>query len=149
MTVCKRPEADGREQKIQPTVALSFRLPIQSDYMPTETDQIRALLNQTAHDLVRVSLGKEQLTSGDYERVMTVSFDAVVEYLVANCSIDEVASVTKSPKDGYYALPERGFWLVYDQERACHRHREVVNSEQAVFAHFTKHVLGIRPKGES
>ena len=115
--------------------------------MPSDEDQIRALLSNTEHDLVRTILGKEQLEPGDYAKVITVSFDAVVEDLLSNCSINDIANTKESVKDGYYALPGKGCWTVYYQERATDSGRDILYSEKDIFSDYTKTVLRIDPNG--
>ena len=117
--------------------------------MPSDDDQVRALLNDAAHALVLTTLGKGQLEPGDYAKVITVSFDTVVNYLLSNCSINDIADTKESRRDGYYALPGNGCWIVYYQERACESSRDIVYSEKDVFAHFTKTVLNMDPNGGS
>lgn len=112
--------------------------------MLTTSEQIHALLSGTAHALVMKTLGKSQLDSGDYSKLITVSHDEIIEFLIANCRVTDIAAQTESQADGYYALPSGGRWVVYVQERACPLHRNVVRSEQDVFAHFATHVLGVK-----
>ena len=116
--------------------------------MPSDDDQIQALLKNEAHALVLRTLGKERLEPGDYASVITVSFDTVVDYLLSNCSINDIADTKESQRDGYYALPGDGCWVVYDQERATDSGRDILYSERDVFRHFTKTVLHLDPDGE-
>jgi hypothetical protein len=117
--------------------------------MPSDEDQIRALIKNEDHALVLRTLGKEQLGPGAYARVITVSFDTVLHYLLANCSIDDIADTKESQRDGYYALPGNGCWIVYYQERATDSGRNILYSEKDVFSDFTRNVLRIRPNGSS
>ena len=117
--------------------------------MPSDEDQIQALLINEAHALVLRTLGKERLEPGDYASVITVSFDTVVNYLLSNCSISDIAVTKESQRDGYHALPGDGCWLVYDQERATDSGRDIMYSEKDVFSHFTKTVLHIVPGREN
>jgi hypothetical protein len=111
--------------------------------MPSDEDQIAALLKGEDYDLVRTVLGKEHIEAGDYARVITVSFDAVVGYLNANCTINDIAITKESPREGYYALPNGDYWVVYRQERGVDSGRDVKRSENDVFAHFAQTILGI------
>ena len=77
--------------------------------MPSDDDQIQALLKNEAHALVFRTLGKERLEAGDYASVITVSFDTVINYLLSNCSINDIANTKESQRDGYYALPGSRF----------------------------------------
>jgi hypothetical protein len=117
--------------------------------MPSDEDQIQALLRNEAHALVLRTLGKERLEPGDYASVITVSFDTVVNYLLSNRSISDIAVTKESQRDGYYALPGDGCWVVYDQERTTDSGREIMYSEKDVFSHFTKTVLHIAPDREN
>jgi len=116
--------------------------------MQSDEDQIRALLNDEAHALVMKALAKKRLGPGDYARVITVSFDTVVNYLLTNCSINDIAATKESRGDGYYALPGIGCWIVYYQEKGCDFDRDIFYSEKDVFSHFTKTRLGIDPDRE-
>lgn len=113
--------------------------------MPSDADQIEALLKNEAHALVLRTLGKIRLEPGDYESVITVSFDTVVNFLLSNRSISDIALTKESRQDSYYALPGDGCWIVYDQERATDSGRDIMYSEKDVFSHFTKTVLNITP----
>ena len=117
--------------------------------MASDDDQIRALLNNEAHAFVLTTLGKKILEPGDYAKVFTVSFDSVVNYLLANCSINDIADTKESQRDGYYALPGNDCWIVYYQERATDSGRDIVYSEKDVFSHFTKNILRIDPDRET
>jgi len=114
--------------------------------MPSDEEQIWALIRNEAHDLVFSTLGKKQLGPGDYASVINVSFDTVVNYLLANCSISDVAHTKESRQDGYFALPGAGggCWVVYYQERATDSGRDILYSEKEVFSDFTKNILGIK-----
>ena len=116
--------------------------------MQSDEDQIRALLNDEAHALVMKALGKKRLESGDYAKVITVSFDTVVNYLLTNCSINDIAATKESRADGYYALPKVGSWIVYYQEKGCDFDRNISRSEKEVFSHFTKTRLRIESDPE-
>ena len=105
--------------------------------MPSDEDQIQALLRNEAHALVLRTLG------------ITVSSDAVVNYLLLNHSISDVAFTRESQQDGYYALPGDGCWVVYDQERTTDSDRHIMYSEKDVFSHFTKTVLHTAPDREN
>ena len=123
--------------------------PASKKTMPSDEDQIRALINNEAHALVMATLRKKQLEPGDYDRVINVSFDTVVNYLLANCSITDIADTRESQRDGYYALPSGSSWVVYYQERATDSGRDIMYSEKDVFSHFTKTILHIRPDREA
>jgi hypothetical protein len=49
--------------------------------IPSEEEQIEALMDGSAHDLVCSVLGKKRLDPGDYYAVMTVSFKSTLRYV--------------------------------------------------------------------
>ena len=113
---------------------------------PSDVVQMKALMDGTAHDLVRSVLGKSHLDPGDYHAVMTVSFQTALEFVESNYTVDQLATTEELPRDGYYAVPSDGTWQVYSQEKGGRLNVLLAHSETEVFRHYVKYVLYVKQK---
>ncbi len=113
--------------------------------IPSEEEQIEALMDDSNHDLVCSVLGKKRLDPGDYYAVMTVSFQSVLRYVESNYSVDQIATTTEKLHDGYYALPIGSTWHVYYQEKGGRDHDLIAQSTTDVFRHYIEYYLHVKP----
>ena len=105
-------------------------------------EQIEALIRHRAYDLVMECAPSKKISDAKaYAEVFTVKRTEVLDYLVRNYRLGDLVPTQPSNRDGFYALPDRRGFRIYEQYDGLKTTEEFVPNELSVWKRFVDYIL--------
>jgi len=108
---------------------------------PTKQEQIEALIHHQAYDLVMKYAPSEELDEEAYTQVFTVKRKDVLNYVAQHCQLKDLVHMGQSNRDGFYAIPVKGGFRVYEQYNTIKTEEQIITEELGVWKQFVDYVL--------
>jgi hypothetical protein len=111
------------------------------EMLPSKQEQIEALLQHKAYDLVVKYAPAAQLTSRCYESVFSMKRFEILQYVERNYKIEDLVSTVPQQRDGFYAIRGVQGYRVYEQEHQLKIFEQHVSTEHDVWVAFVNYLL--------
>ena len=109
---------------------------------PTREEQIEALIHHHAYDLVMKYVPSEELSDAEaYAEVFTVKRNDVLDYVVRDYQLSDLIPMKPSDRDGFYALPDKKGFRIYEQYNGIKTTEKFVQNELNVWKRFVEYIL--------
>jgi hypothetical protein len=119
------------------------------DSIPSKDEQIEALINGRAYELVLRFAGLDESGGPRYSEVFKVTKDEIKEYITRHYTLNNIPLIHSSPsrEDGIYLIPIHDGYEFYDIEHGIRFTGKKVDSEDEAWSIVIDYILGTSGTG--
>ena len=109
---------------------------------PSKEEQIEALLERKACELVERYVPADRSDFEAYAEIFSVNRSEILAYLQAKYSLWDLVYTEPGISDGFYAIrQDSGGYLIYEQERSIRFAEAMVPNEDQVWKRFIDYII--------
>ena len=108
---------------------------------PSKEEQIKAIIDHRAYDLIMKYTPPEKLSSEAYAEIFSIKRDEILDFLVRNYQLGDLIPKKSMQKDGFYAIPVEGGFNCYEQYDGLKAKKNLVVDVLGVWKKFVDYVI--------
>jgi hypothetical protein len=108
---------------------------------PGKEEQIRALIEHRAYDLVRRYAGAGALDGKAYQDIFSITKKDLLTFLQENHHIHDIIPQRKSKSDGFYAIPTKKGYETYEQYDNHKTKSKELTNPQDVWSEYVDYLI--------
>lgn len=115
-----------------------------TEHKPAKKEQMEAILNGSAHELLKNYLSPEELkTLGTkaYDKFFTITKYDILNYLKEKYDLHDLILNKPAIKDGFYVITTENGFKIYEQYRGISSNISFTNNEEDIWDKFVNYLI--------